>query len=79
MDNERLISEIVQKMAARWETMTQHRQRRYLKKHPKSELKVMPTHTPRTKKREKTKQVLRHRLTHNKRRNKLNYDALHNT
>jgi hypothetical protein len=78
MDYEHIISDVVQKVAARWETMTQHRQRRYLKKHPNSEQKVSPTHIPRTKKRKKTKQVLTHRLHHMKRRNKVNYDALHN-
>jgi hypothetical protein len=78
MDYELIISEIVQKVAARWETMTQHRQRRYLKKHKKSKKKPTPTHIPRTMKRKKTKQMLRHRLKHEKHRNPLNYDATHN-
>jgi len=83
MDYENIVHDVVdslsaQKVAARWETMSQRPQRYYLKKHPESKKKVTPTHIHKRQQRKKTKHQMEHKLKHMKHRNKLNFDALHN-
>jgi hypothetical protein len=76
MNSEAIIQDVVFKIATRWERMSPHRQKRYKKKHPKSEKKVMRELIPEKQTHKKVKHMKRHKLRHMKHRNKLNYDAL---
>jgi hypothetical protein len=75
MDSEAIVQEIVSKIATRWERMSPHRQKRYKRKHPNSEKRVMRELIPEDQTHKKVKHQKHHRLHHMKRRNKINYDA----